>query len=115
MRSAELASETILHAFPRQDFSRRRWRRYAIKVRQGTAPFLFLVRRFYEPAFLDLLFMPKPPLHFDQPAIRVLSGAAFDHRPLWLRVGLALFSGIGHIRQAIRWARGLPIASRWYW
>jgi len=45
----------------------------------------------------------------------VLSGAAFDHQPLWLRSGLRLFFTVVRLRQAVRWATGLPVESRWRW
>jgi flavin-dependent dehydrogenase len=115
MRSAEWAADAILHAFHCQDFSARRFRHYATQLRRGMAPFLSLVRRFYEPAFLDLIFTPTPPLRFDQPILWVLSGAAVDHRPLWLRIGLALFFAVVGIRKAIRRVTGLPTESRWHW
>ena len=115
MRSAELAAEAILHAFRRQDFSARHWRPYAARIDRGVAPFLALVKRFYEPAFLDLFFSSHPPVRLYRAVLWVLSGAAFDHRPLWLRSGLRLFFLIVDLRKAIRWMTGLPVESRWHW
>jgi flavin-dependent dehydrogenase len=115
MRSAELAADAILQAFQHQDFSARRFQPYATQLQRGMAPFLPFIRRFYEPAFLDVFFTQRPRLHLDQPVLWVLSGAVFDHRPLWLRLGLALFFGIVHIRKIIRWATGLPVASHASW
>lgn len=102
MRSAELAAHDILRAFAAQDFSARRFRRYTRRLRRGTRMFLLFIKRFYEPAFLDLLLTPRPPWQLDKPVLWVLSGAAFDHRPLWVRLGLSLFFGIMHIRRAVR-------------
>jgi flavin-dependent dehydrogenase len=115
MRSAEWAAEAILRAFRSQDFRTRQFRRYALRLRRSTAPFLSLVRRFYEPAFLDLLFALRPPLRLEQPALWVLSGAAFYRRPLWLYGGLAIFFTIASLRKATRYVIGLPAASRWHW
>jgi flavin-dependent dehydrogenase len=115
MRSAELAADTILRAFNDQDFSARRLRAYERRLRQGMAPYLTLIRHFYEPAFLDLFFSPRPPAYLFQCVLWVLSGAAFDHRPLWLRSGLELFFACVACRKATRWATGLPFESRWRW
>ncbi len=115
MRSAELAASDILQAFAAQDFSARRFRRYTRRLRRGTATFLPFIQRFYEPAFLDLFFTPAPPWQLDRPVLWVLSGAAFDHRPLWVRLGLNLFCGIMHIRRAARRFSGQPTASRQSW
>lgn len=115
MRSAELAVDAIVQAFRLQDFSAQRFRRYAKRLHQGMAPFLPFIRQFYDPAFLDILFSRRPPFRLDQPVVWVLSGAAFDHRPLWLRFGLALFFCTVQIRKAIRWVTGLPVASRRSW
>src|SRR5215831_14445388 len=114
MRSAELAAEAILQAFRRQDFSARHWRSYAARLHRGVAPFLAMIRRFYEPAFLDLFFSPTPPRRLYHAVLWVLSGAAFDHQPLWLRSGLRLFFTVIRLRQAVRWATGLPVESRWH-
>jgi flavin-dependent dehydrogenase len=115
MRSAELATDAIVHAFRSQDFSARQFHRYAKQFRRGMASFIPFIRRFYDPAFLDILFSQRPPLQLDQPVVWVLSGAAFDHRPLWLRLGLAVFFCTVHLRKVVRWITGLPVASRRSW
>jgi len=115
MRSAELAVDVVMKAFHSQDFSARRFRRYEKQFRRGMATFIPFIRRFYDPAFLDILFSRRPPLRLDQPVIWVLSGAAFDHRPLWLRFGLAIFFCIVHIHRIVRWTKGLSVASRHSW
>jgi flavin-dependent dehydrogenase len=115
MRSAELAAEAILHAFRAHDFSARRFYPYATRIRRGVAPFLALVKRFYEPAFLDLFFRPDPPARVYRAVLWVLSGAAFDHRPFWQRRGLRFFFMVVNLRKARRWVTGLPVESRWHW
>jgi hypothetical protein len=115
MRSAELAASDVLRAFAAQDFSAWRFRRYTHRLRRGIDAFLPFIQRFYEPAFLDLLFTPAPPWQLDKPVLWVLSGAAFDHRPLWVRLGLNLFFGIIYIRRAARRFSGQSTASRRSW
>jgi len=115
MRSAELAAEAIMQAFRRQDFSARVFRPYVTRLRRGMTPFLAMIRRFYEPTFLDFLFSSTPPKHLYRPVLWVLSGAAFDRQPLWLRGGLRLFFTVVRLRQAVRWLTGLPVESRWHW
>ena len=115
MRSAELAAEAIVQAFRQHDFRARRFHPYAARIHRGVAPFLALIKRFYEPAFLDLFFSSRPPVRLYRAVLWVLSGAAFDHQPLWLCSGLGLFFMIVNLRQAVRWVAGLPVQSRWYW
>jgi flavin-dependent dehydrogenase len=115
MHSAELAAEAIIRAFRRQDFSARAFRPYAARLHRGIAPFLAMIQHFYEPAFLDVFFSPNPPKHLYHAVLWVLSGASFDHQPWWLRSRLGLFFTAVRLRQAVRWATGLPVESRWYW
>lgn len=115
MRSAELATEAIVHAFRARDFRARRFQRYAKQFRRGMGSFIPFISRFYDPDFLDILFSQDPPLHLDRPVVWVLSGAGFDRKPFKLRLGFALFFCIVHIRKAIRWATGLSVASRRSW
>jgi flavin-dependent dehydrogenase len=115
MRSAELAAAAILQACHRQNLRARYFRAYAAQLHRGMAPFLTLVQRFYEPAFLDLFFSPHPPVHLFLPVLWVLSGAAFDHRPLWLQSGLQLFLGSVTFRKGIRRLTGQSVESRRHW
>jgi flavin-dependent dehydrogenase len=115
MRSAELAATTIQRAFQQQDFRRHRLQGYETQLRRGMAPFLAFIRHFYDPACLDVLFAPRPPLRTYQAVLWVLSGAAFDHRPLWVQVHLAFFRGVVSVRKARRWLTGLSTQSRWHW
>lgn len=115
MRSAELAAEVIVQAFRQQHFRAPAFRPYAAQLQRGVAPFLALVQRFYEPAFLDLFFSSTPPVRLYRAILWVLSGAAFDSQPLWMRGGLALFFAVIRVRQGIRWLTGLPSESRWRW
>jgi flavin-dependent dehydrogenase len=115
MRSAELAAEAILQTFHRQARRQAYFCAYEARLRRGIAPFLALIQRFYEPAFLDLFFRPHPPQHLFLPVLWVLSGAAFDHRPLWVQSGLRLFFSSIIIRKGIRWLTGQAVESRRHW
>jgi flavin-dependent dehydrogenase len=115
MRSAELAAEAIWRAFQRQDFGARRFRQYETQFLRGIAPLLAFIRHFYDPAFLDLFFASHPPLRLYQAVLWVLSGAAFDRRPAWVRANLALFRVVVTLRKAVRRISGQPAASRWRW
>jgi flavin-dependent dehydrogenase len=115
MRSAELAAEIIVQAFRREDLSVRSFLSYETRLRLGVAFFLAFIKRFYEPAFLDLFFSSTPPVRLYNAVVWVLSGAAYDHHPLWLRRDLALFFTAVRLRQALRWVTRLPVESRWRW
>ena len=115
MRSAELAAAAIVQAFHREDLSRSSFLAYATQLRLGTASLLAFIKRFYEPAFLDLFFSSTPPVRLYNAVVWVLSGAAYDHRPLWLRSDLACFFTAVRLRKAWRWATHLPVESRWRW
>jgi flavin-dependent dehydrogenase len=115
MRSGELAAEAIIQAFRCHDLSRRSFLSYETKLRLGMASFLAFIKRFYEPAFLDLFCSSNPPVHLYNAVVWVLSGAAYDHRPLWLRSNLAFLFTAVRLRKAVRWALRLPVESRWRW
>jgi flavin-dependent dehydrogenase len=115
MRSAEMAAEAIQQAFHDQDFRAYRFRRYEAQLRRGTKPIWAFIRRFYDPAFLDLFFTPRPHFRLYQAVLWVLSGAIFDRRPLWVRANLVLFFAINGLRKIHRWTAGMPIVSRWHW
>jgi flavin-dependent dehydrogenase len=115
MRSAELAAEAIWRAFQRQDFRASCFRRYKTQFFWGIAPLLVFIRHFYDPAFLDLFFAPHPPPRLYRSVLWVLSGAAFDRRPVWVRANLAMFRAVVKLRKAVRRLSGLPAASRWRW
>lgn len=115
MRSAELAADTILHTFQHQRASDRAGAAYVARVRRGMAPFLALIQRFYDPAFLDLFLSSAPPHSLYRAVLWVLSGAAFDRQPLWLRRGLYTFYAAVGMQKALRWTKGAPAGSRWHW
>lgn len=115
MRSAELAAEMIVQAFRREDLSVRSFLPYETRLRLGVASFLAFIKHFYDPAFLDLFFSSTPPACLYNAVVWVLSGAAYDQQPLWLRRDLALFFTTVRLRKALRWVTRLPAESRWRW
>lgn len=115
MRSAELAAEAILPAFAQHDFRAQRFQSYEKRMRRGMAPFLTFIRRFYDPALLDMLCATRRPRSISRCVMWVLSGAAFETRPLWMRAGLLLFFAIAASRKMLRWVTGRPAWSRWHW
>jgi hypothetical protein len=110
-----MAAEAIQKAFHRQDFRARRFRRYGIQRFRCTRPIVALIRRFYDPAFLDLFFAPRPPRRLHQAVLWVLSGAIVTHYPFWVRVYLGCFFIVNTARKVYRWASGMPTASHWRW
>ena len=115
MRSAELAADTIMSAHRARDFRAQRFRAYEARVHWGVKPYLAMIRHFYEPAFLDLFFSSHPPVRLFRSVLWVLSGAAFDHRPFWVRNSLRLFFAFVAMGGLLRRVRGLPAESRWRW
>jgi flavin-dependent dehydrogenase len=115
MRTAEWAADAIVAACRRRDFRAAGFRAYEAQLRWSLAPYLAMIRRFYEPAFLDLFFSTHPPVPLFRAVLWVLSGAAFDHRPFWVRSNLRLFFAFVSIRSLVRRALGLPAESRWRW
>jgi flavin-dependent dehydrogenase len=115
MRSAELAADTLIPVLRQPHEQAARWRSYEAQWRWGLAPYLKMIQHFYEPAFLDLFFSSQPPVRLFRSVLWVLSGAAFDHRPWWLRCHLRLFFTFVSLRSALRRLTGQPTESRWQW
>jgi flavin-dependent dehydrogenase len=113
MHSAEMAAEAIQQAFSAQDFRAQRFRRYQTRLSRCTKPVVAIIRRFYDPAFLDLFFTPQPHPRLYQAVLWVLSGAIISQRPWWVRANLRLFFAIITGRKFYRWTAGLSTASRW--
>jgi flavin-dependent dehydrogenase len=115
MQSAELAVEELLRAFREGEFRASRFDRYRHRIETGTALFFEFIERYYDPAFLDVLFEPHPPATLKDALTTVFAGGAFLQQPLWLRARLQ------GVRLAVRSARrkrhrgGLPVESRLSW
>src|SRR5262245_51939813 len=89
MQSAELASEVIVRAFRDGEFRGDRFDAYRRRIEAGTALFFEFIERYYDPAFLDVFFAPRPPATLKGALITVFAGGAFVDQPLWLRARLA--------------------------
>jgi hypothetical protein len=73
-----------------------------------------MIQRFYEPAFLDLFLSYDPSSASCIAVLWVLGGRLLIISPVVAQWIAALFT-IVRLRQAVRWATGLPVESRWYW
>jgi flavin-dependent dehydrogenase len=115
MQSAELACDIIVERFHRRRFEAAAFDRYRRRLDAGAGLFFRFIDRYYEPAFLDLLFSPTPPAVLRDAVTTVLAGGAFLERPLWLRARLAAvwIAAWTHYRDRLR--RGLPVESRLTW
>ncbi len=115
MQSAELAAEVIVRAFRDGEFRAARFDDYRRRVDAGTALFFEFIERYYDPAFLDVFFAPRPPDTLKDAVTTVFAGGAFLEQPLWLRARLAC------VRLAVRVARwrrrrlGLPVEPQLTW
>jgi flavin-dependent dehydrogenase len=115
MQSAELAAAVIVKQFRRGRFTAAAFDGYRRRIDQGAGLFFRFIDRYYEPAFLDLLFSPTPPAVLRDAVTTVLAGGAFLDRPLWLRARLVIvwIAAWTHHRDRLR--RGLPVESRLTW
>jgi 2-polyprenyl-6-methoxyphenol hydroxylase-like FAD-dependent oxidoreductase len=119
MQSAELATRTIVELCRTGDFRATRFVGYRARVARGTALFFDLIERYYDPAFLDVFFAPRPPPVLGPVSRRafrtVVAGGAFLRRPLRVRLGLAIMFLATRVARRDRRRRGLGIDSRLPW
>jgi flavin-dependent dehydrogenase len=115
MQSAELAAGEILGAFREDRFGAGRFRRYERRFRRGTRPFVRFIRRYYEPAFIEVFLRPKDRAGMLDSVTGVLAGGAFLRMPFRMRLSLALFFGIVGLKRWLRRRRGQPVESRLEW
>jgi flavin-dependent dehydrogenase len=115
MQSAELAAAEVVASFRQGEFRAERFAAYRQRLDAGTVLFFEFIERYYDPAFLDVFFAPRPPAVLKDAVTTVFAGGAFLERPLWLRARLDV------VRLAVRYARWqrrrrrLPIESRLRW
>jgi flavin-dependent dehydrogenase len=119
MQSAELVAGVVGDQFrtgefraARLDFPRRR-------IARGTGLFFTLIERYYDPAFMDVFFSPRPPPVLGKAMRRTLTmalaGGAFLRQPLWDRFWLrAMFLAARRARWERR-GRGLSVESQLPW
>jgi flavin-dependent dehydrogenase len=115
MQSAELAAADILAAFGAGRFEAGRFARYERRIRRGTQPFMRFIRRYYEPAFLDLFLRPKNVGGVLDTVLGVLAGGAFLRPSVRMRLSLHVFFVLVFLRRWRRRRHGRPVESRLSW
>jgi flavin-dependent dehydrogenase len=115
MQSAELVSEVIVSAFREGNFRAARFDAYRRRVEAGTALFFEFIERYYDPAFLDVFFSPRPPATLKDALTTVFAGGAFLDQPLWFRARLACVRLAVRLARWRRRRRGLPVESQLSW
>ncbi len=115
MQSAELVSEAIVQAFRDGEFRAARFDAYRRRVEAGTALFFEFIERYYDPAFLDVFFAPRPPATLKDALTTVFAGGAFLEQPPWLRARLSCVRLAVRLARLRRWQLGLPVESQLTW
>ena len=115
MQTGEMAAEEILAAFAERRFEARRFNGYARRVRRGVSPFVRFIRRYYEPAFLEVFLQPRDRLGVLGGVLGVLAGGAFLRMRLRMRSSLAIFFLLVRVKRWRRRWRGRPVESRLEW
>ena len=109
------AAEAILEAFRAGRFEARRFRGYERRVRRGVAPLFRFIRKYYEPAFLELFLKPRNRLGMFDAVLSVLAGGAFSGMPLRTRLSLEVLFVLVRANVWLRRRAGLPVESRLEW
>ena len=104
-----------MQAFRDGVFKARRFRGYVRQYRRGVAPFLTMMKKYYQPAFLEVFLNPRHRFGMLDAVTSVLAGGAFLSRPLGLRVRLWMVFAVAWINRWARSWRGRPIESRLEW
>ncbi len=115
MQTGEMAAAEILAAFAEDRFETRRFNVYARRVRRGVGPFIRFIRRYYEPAFLEVFLQPRNRLGILDSVLGVLAGGAFLRMRLRMRGSLTVFFAIVRVNRWLRRWRGRPVESRLEW
>jgi flavin-dependent dehydrogenase len=115
MQTGEMAAAEILAAFAEDRFEARRFNAYARRVRRGVSPFIRFIRRYYEPAFLEVFLQPRNRLGILDSVLGVLAGGAFLRMRLRMRGSLTVFFAIVRVNRWVRRWRGRPVESRLEW
>jgi len=91
MKSAQMASESVLKCFEKNNFSASQFKTYEKCLRNSQKLFFRFINGWYDPAFLDLFFIPKNILGVRSAIVTVLAADVFNPKYLWslkLRVWL---------------------------
>jgi flavin-dependent dehydrogenase/glycosyltransferase involved in cell wall biosynthesis len=115
MQTGELAAAEILAAFAEDRFEVRRFSAYVRRVRRGLSPFIRFIRRYYEPAFLEVFLQPRNRLGILDSVLGVLAGGAFLRMRLRMRSSLTVFFAMVRVNRWLRRWRGRPVESRLGW
>jgi flavin-dependent dehydrogenase/glycosyltransferase involved in cell wall biosynthesis len=115
MQTGEMAAAEILAAFAGRRFEARRFRGYARRVRRGVGPFVRFIRRYYEPAFLEVFLQPRNALGTLDAVLGVLAGGAFLRMRLRMWGSLTLFFAVVRVNRWLRRWHGRPVESRLDW
>ena len=115
MQTGEMAAGEILAAFAERRFEARRFNGYVRRVRRGVSPFVRFIRRYYEPAFLEVFLQPRDRLGVLSGVLGVLAGGAFLRMRLRMRSSLAIFFALVRVKRWLRRWRGRPVESRLEW
>ncbi len=115
MQTAEMAAAEILAAFAERRFEARRFNAYARRARRGVGPFVRFIRRYYEPAFLEVFLQPRNRLGVLDGVLGVLAGGAFLRMRLRMKCSLAVFFLLVRANRWVRRWRGRPVESRLNW
>jgi flavin-dependent dehydrogenase/glycosyltransferase involved in cell wall biosynthesis len=115
MQTGELAAAEILNAFADGRFEARRFNAYARRVRRGVSPFVRFIRRYYEPAFLEVFLQPSNRLGVLNGVLGVLAGGAFLRMRMRMRCSLGFFFALVSVNRMLRRRRGQTVESRLEW
>jgi flavin-dependent dehydrogenase len=115
MQTGEMAAEEILAAFTEGRFEARRFNGYARRVRRGVGSFVRFIRRYYEPAFLEIFLQPQNRLGVLDGVLGVLAGGAFLRMRMRMRCSLGIFFALVGINRWVRRWHGRAVESRLEW
>jgi len=115
MQTGEMAAAAILAAFADGRFEARRFEGYARRARRGVSPFVRFIRRWYEPAFIEIFLRPRERLGMLDSVTGVLAGGAFLRMRLKMWGSLTVFFAIVRANRWVRRWRGQAVESRLEW
>ena len=115
LQTGEMAAAEIRAAFDENRFEARRFDAYTRRVRRGVSPFVRFIRRYYEPAFIEIFLQPSKRLAMLDSVTGVLAGGAFLRMRLKMWGSLTVFFAVVRVNRWVRRWRGRPVESRLEW